>query len=386
MKHFLFLNAKQYVSAMLIALLLPAAAFAQETGEETDILPPPEPFSDVISGSAHYVAIQYLFENRIITGFGDGTFRPNEPVNRVEALSMILNGATNLPTEELENTEQVNLPVDTVIDLNFPFETDIKLKTPSMETPIMLERTGVLRVILPKGGSIISGRVVLTQDANFTDVDKNEWYVPTLKRAVSLGIVDGYSDGTFRPVAPVKLTEALSMLFRTHRVNVPDVGENTPLPLDVPHDAWYAKHISYAVNNYLLTLSVTNKVFAGKELTRGELATLIYRFLQTQREDMQFGKASWYRDNASVIRIPERQEYHDQRLTAAHRNFPFGSVARVTNTRNGKYVDVVINDRGPFVPGRVVDLSKTAFSALEDPGSGIVSVQVKMLQDAPPSD
>jgi rare lipoprotein A len=63
-------------------------------------------------------------------------------------------------------------------------------------------------------------------------------------------------------------------------------------------------------------------------------------------------------------------------LTAAHRTLPFGSFVRVTNRRNGRSVVVRINDRGPFVPGRIIDLSPAAAQALGFSGLAPVTVNV----------
>jgi rare lipoprotein A len=61
-------------------------------------------------------------------------------------------------------------------------------------------------------------------------------------------------------------------------------------------------------------------------------------------------------------------------LTTAHRSLPFGTRLRVTNQRNGKSVIVRVNDRGPFVGGRSLDLSYGAFSSIAHPGQGVTSV------------
>src|SRR5262245_32706129 len=66
----------------------------------------------------------------------------------------------------------------------------------------------------------------------------------------------------------------------------------------------------------------------------------------------------------------------DQALTAAHRSLPFGSKVRVTNTKNGQSVVVTITDRGPFVPGRVIDLTPAGAEALGFKGLAPVTVEV----------
>ncbi len=62
--------------------------------------------------------------------------------------------------------------------------------------------------------------------------------------------------------------------------------------------------------------------------------------------------------------------------TAAHKTLPFGSRVRVTNSRNGRSVVVVINDRGPFIRGRIIDLSPAAARAIGISGVGNVNIQV----------
>ncbi|AGK58781.1 lipoprotein A [Hyphomicrobium denitrificans 1NES1] len=66
-------------------------------------------------------------------------------------------------------------------------------------------------------------------------------------------------------------------------------------------------------------------------------------------------------------------------LTAAHRSLPFGTRVRVTNRSNGRSVVVVINDRGPFVGGRVIDLSRAAAQAINMTGAGVAPVSLEVL-------
>jgi len=71
-------------------------------------------------------------------------------------------------------------------------------------------------------------------------------------------------------------------------------------------------------------------------------------------------------------------------LTAAHNTLPFGSTVMVTNLNNGKSVVVRINDRGPFVKNRVIDLSYAAAKALDMIGSGTAPVRIEVLSDFSP--
>ena len=71
----------------------------------------------------------------------------------------------------------------------------------------------------------------------------------------------------------------------------------------------------------------------------------------------QCGSASWY---ALTSKTASGERMNPAAMTAAHRNLPFGTKVKVTNQRNGKSVTVRINDRGPFIRGRVIDLSRAA--------------------------
>jgi rare lipoprotein A len=71
--------------------------------------------------------------------------------------------------------------------------------------------------------------------------------------------------------------------------------------------------------------------------------------------------------------------FNPNALTAAHKTLPCGTKVRVTNKRNGKSVVVTINDRGPFVKGRIIDLSKRAAQVIQMTGAGVAPVTVTKL-------
>ena len=85
----------------------------------------------------------------------------------------------------------------------------------------------------------------------------------------------------------------------------------------------------------------------------------------------QCGRASWY---ALHSRTASGERMNPSALTAAHRSLPFGTKLRVTNKNNGRSVVVRINDRGPFVKGRMLDLSRGAANQLGFIGSGHTAV------------
>lgn len=85
------------------------------------------------------------------------------------------------------------------------------------------------------------------------------------------------------------------------------------------------------------------------------------------------GKASWY---ALYSRTASGEMMNPNLLTAAHRSLPFGTRVEVTNLANGKSVVVRINDRGPFIKGRVIDVSKGAAKKIGMIRSGVARVKV----------
>ncbi len=72
-------------------------------------------------------------------------------------------------------------------------------------------------------------------------------------------------------------------------------------------------------------------------------------------------------------------------MTAAHRTLPFGTVVRVTNLENGRTVKVRINDRGPYVTGRIIDLSAKAAADLAITGDGVAKVKVEAFASDQPT-
>ena len=93
----------------------------------------------------------------------------------------------------------------------------------------------------------------------------------------------------------------------------------------------------------------------------------------------QNGTASYYSKGLHGSRTASGERHNRHEMVAAHRSLPFGTKVKVTNLSNGKEVVVKINDRGPFVKGRVIDLSYGAFSQIESPGKGITKVKLEIL-------
>jgi len=102
--------------------------------------------------------------------------------------------------------------------------------------------------------------------------------------------------------------------------------------------------------------------------------TLTLAFTPLQAQLLQKGKASYYPRNLSGRKTANGEQLHPDSLTCAHRSYPFGTRLRVYNPVNGKSVTVRVTDRGPFVRGRIIDVSWRAAKEL-----GIISQGVAMV-------
>jgi len=95
---------------------------------------------------------------------------------------------------------------------------------------------------------------------------------------------------------------------------------------------------------------------------------------------VEYGKASYYADKFHGKPTASGELYDRNKLTAAHKTLPFGTLCRVTNTTNKKNVTVRINDRGPFIKGRIIDLSYQAMRLLDGLRAGEIDVMVEVLK------
>ncbi|WP_432983368.1 septal ring lytic transglycosylase RlpA family protein [Dactylosporangium sp. CA-233914] len=88
-------------------------------------------------------------------------------------------------------------------------------------------------------------------------------------------------------------------------------------------------------------------------------------------------EVSYYADGQKTA---NGENFDPNGLTAAHKTLKFGTIVRVTNLANGKSVDVRINDRGPFVAGRCLDLSKGAFVTIASVSAGVINAKYEVLK------
>lgn len=103
----------------------------------------------------------------------------------------------------------------------------------------------------------------------------------------------------------------------------------------------------------------------------GEILPFGYKF---------YGQASYYADKFEGRQTASGEIFYQSKRTAAHKTLKFGTVLKVTNLSNNKTTIVVVNDRGPFVEDRVIDLSRSAAEEIGMIKSGIVDVEIEVLE------
>lgn len=101
--------------------------------------------------------------------------------------------------------------------------------------------------------------------------------------------------------------------------------------------------------------------------------------VNAQSNYVKVGIASFYADKFEGRQTANGEIYYHAKKTAAHKTLPFGSIVKVTNLENNKFVVVRVNDRGPFIENRIIDLSKSAAKDLGFVESGLAKVRIELI-------
>jgi len=178
-------------------------------------------FTDVAASHPLCPAITFVKDEGIFEGYPDGTFKVNQVINRVETTKVILEG--------------FNIP------------------------------------LLPDDGS----------DLGFSDVIIGEWYMTYLNTAKAAGIVEGYPDGTFKPIQQVVRVELLKIFFETSGQDLSAVNvTSAPYP-DVPltlDTAWYINYVQFCKDHSLVDTDALGNFKPAAGMKRGDVAKLFYRY------------------------------------------------------------------------------------------------------------
>jgi rare lipoprotein A len=142
---------------------------------------------------------------------------------------------------------------------------------------------------------------------------------------------------------------------------------------------------SHIPHEYQVNTKIMHLVFSrtwALSLTTSLLAILLTSCGGSKSAFTQSGQGSYYADKFNGRPTASGTPYRPGKLTAAHNTLPFGTKIRVTNTRTGRSVKVVVNDRGPHTKGRIVDVSKRAARKLGLLDAGVIPVQLKVVRAA----
>lgn len=319
---------------------------------------------DLSDSHPYKAALESLQENGVIRGYPDGTIKPDQPMNRVEGLKLIVQAL------------------------------NAKLS-----------------------------RYTTYEDLKFSDItaeeDAEKWYIPYISFAVSSGYMKGFDDGTFRKNATMTRAEFLKTLMKAKLLN--PANDHRQVYLDVPRTHWISPFVNYLEEKGMMPEELMNRYFKPDEpITRGLAAYFTNALFYEDRElstvdreppedqiqdieaesentdhetrnttddlqsylrerDLHEGIASYYGDAFNGRGTASGEKFDNSLLTAAQPYLPFGSIIRVTNTANDKSVEVKVNDCGPFAKGRVIDLSKAAFESIGSLSAGLLKVKVEVV-------
>ena len=116
-----------------------------------------------------------------------------------------------------------------------------------------------------------------------------------------------------------------------------------------------------------------------KSEARSSVSNLPRRASIAHNDEPEIGEASWYGEEFEGSATASGEAFDSNGLTAAHRSLPFGTTVRVTNLSNSKNVLLRINDRGPYIGGRTIDVSWNAAKRLGFVDSGTTPVRVEVV-------
>lgn len=149
--------------------------------------------------------------------------------------------------------------------------------------------------------------------------------------------------------------------------------------------------ISFVMTNHILAQNKQPKADTVKKVNAPKVmeaitADEVIDSLVSKKPKLKLHKenaiASYYADMFHNRKTASGAKFDNNKFTAAHKKFPFGTKLKITNPNNNKSVVVTVNDRGPYVKGREIDLSKKAFMMIaSNKGSGIQKVTIEIIEE-----
>lgn len=183
-------------------------------------------FIDVSIGHLHHEAINYVQSQGFVSGYPDGTFRPDQDISRAEFTKIIVGAA-----------------------LNYSPDQD------------------------PSGFDIYA-----LSGISFSDISSGEWYIPYLREAMSLNIINGYPDGTFKPSVKINFAEAAKIIVGAFKFET----QSDPV--------WYKPFIEVLTNKNAIPEDITSP---DQIITRGQMAEIIYRLHAKEDPPLSIEEQHW---------------------------------------------------------------------------------------------
>lgn len=302
------------ISLYLILSILIFSQNSQQTFAEDST------FYDVSINHKNYTAINNLYRRWIIWWYSDWSFKPENNLNRVEALKILLLSASIEISDDISN--------------------------------------------------------VLA----FKDISKDAWYFKFIATAQSLWIINWYSDWNFKPWNTVNLAESLKMLLEANSVNYEKNVSEAPF-YDVPKTAWFSWYFDYAKKNNLLDWPNDWKINPWKNINRAEFSEIIYRFLENKKQIAQNAKlAIPYFKSDEWKETMSWEIYKPWELTAWISWYNFWANLLITNIDTWESVIVKVNDRWPEMQDKEIKLSKKAFDSIANWKDKILNVKIEEIE------
>ncbi len=209
-------------------------------------------FYDVASSHKNHTAISELTDLDIVKGYRDGSFRPNDTISRAEATKLLM---SSTKSDSLIQATQAALPQN-------------------------------IKNMLP-----------------FHDVGNSSWYSPYIALAYQQGVVNGYSNGLFKPHKTISFAEGLKVILETYEADTSRVRFQNHSLLYVQRSDWFAQYFTYAYNKNLIN---RDKFYhPAQPMTRGDFVEILYRLRTIQEHGInQFVFDQYQTSNEYTVTIP----------------------------------------------------------------------------------
>lgn len=377
-------------------------------------------FSDVNEDYLYYKSINNLTESGCINGYEDGTFKPDKEVTRAEAVKILLT-CIDLPKIYTEQTFTV--PEGTILlvdnsEKTLSDESEVKFKIPfnaenyadlsfddikenSWYIPFLKEAV-VRKIITGYDDNTIKPNqsvnkaelytilyrltpeellVTNTEESLADDIASGFWYYEPLQFAIENQLLTTNDENLINPFKELTRANVAHFVYEysewlNDRIVTDEDSNESEESTEEDKEQTDTEETNNEdesnQENEPESDEETNTEDSSSQTDTNTEETNQLGFTET-------GVASYYGYSFDGRRTASGQILDVEANMAAHKTLPFGSIVRITNPDTGKWVEVTIFDRGPFVEGRIIDLTPSSFEAIAPLSSGIVNVELEVI-------